>query len=120
MLDQGKEHDFFMEVNWNPKDKKTNECQVVRFTFPDGSESYIKREHLHSVLFAIGKREDQINMVPQKTETIRNYETVLGIKATKHIEKGETINVRVKIPMPIPGTRQEFIGSKPQGSAIIT
>lgn len=119
MLDVAKENDFFMEVNWKPNDEKTNECKIVRFTFPDGKEALIKREHLHSVLFAIGKAEDQVNMVPQVHETIRNLETVLGITATKDIHKGEKINVRVKIPIPM-GKREEFIGKAPKSSELIT
>lgn len=117
MFGEGGSTQFFAEVNWHPKDKNTNECKVVRFTFPDGKQTLVKREHLHSMLFAIGRPEDQAKLVPSKLETIRNLETVLGIKATKNIEKGEMINVRVKIPIPL--TTDEVIGEAPKSSSII-
>lgn len=98
--DENKEKDFMMEVNWNPYDKMSNECKLVRFTFPGGETSIVKREHLLSALFRIGSADDQRAMVPQKVERIRNYQTVLGITAKKDIQKGEKINVRVSIPIP--------------------
>lgn len=116
--DQNKAHNFHLEVNWNTNDPITNECKVVKFTFPDGKQAFVRREHLHSILFAIGRLEDQGKLIPQKQETIRNIETVLGIKASKHIEKGEMINVRVKIPIPL--SQQETIGSAPKGTQLIT
>lgn len=118
MPDQNHKHEFLFEVNWNPKDKTTNQCQVVKITSPDGMESYVKREHLHSILFAIGREQDQVNLIPQKQETIRNIETVLGIKASKDIYKGEMINVRVKIPVPVGS--QEIIGKVKQSTSFIT
>lgn len=117
--DMNHKSEFVIEVNWNPKDPKTNECQVVKLTAPSGEETYIKREHLHSVLFAIGKAAEQAQLVPQKRQTIRNIETVLGIKASKDIFKGEMINVRVKIPVPL-GEEEVIIDRSPQPSPFIT
>lgn len=70
---------------------------------PGGKTAVVRREHLHAVLFAIGTEEDQRNLVPQHLTTVRNYETILGITATKDIRKGEKINVSVKIPIPVDG-----------------
>ena len=98
--DIGKERDLVLEVNWNPKDKRTNECKVIRLHYPDGSMATVKREYLHAVLFAIGTEEQQRKLIPQTITRVKNYETTLGITASKDIMKGEKINVRVKIPLP--------------------
>lgn len=109
MIDVNKEKDWFMEVNWDPKDKKTNECQIIRITHPDGSESLIKREHLNAVLFAIGRADEQREMVPQRNVLTRWYETVVSVKAKKDIYKGELITFPIKLSLP-PIT-QDVIGS---------
>ena len=105
------QHHFYMEVNWRPMDEKTNDCKILKVTFPDGTETFVKREHFHSFLFAISAADQQVKLVPYKQETIRNIETTLGITATKDIKKGDKINVRVKIPIPI--AHQETIGIVP-------
>ncbi len=99
LIDENKENEFTAEVNWNPKDKDSNESKLVKFTFPDGRTAIIKREHLLGMLFAISAEDEQRKMIPQKITRVRNYETVLGIKASKDIYKDEMINVRVKIPI---------------------
>ncbi len=100
LIDQAKKNDFNCEVNFREGDEATNKCQIFKFIFPDGKESFIKRDDLLQILFACGKPEDQQKMIPQKIQHIRNYETVLGITATRNIMKGQKINVRVKIPLP--------------------
>lgn len=106
--DENKKTPFFMEVNWNPKDKKSNQAKIIKVIHPDGTETYIKREHFNAFLFAIGKPSEQREMIPQKQQTVRTIETTLGIKATKDIRKGERINVPVKLDIPI--NQQEIIG----------
>lgn len=109
--DENKEKDFFVEVNWNPHDRKTNRCKLLRFIFPNGDEAIVKREHFHAILFTISEQAEQRKMVPQTITRIRNYETILGITATKKIERGEKINVHVKIPIPL--TQDDvLVGSK--------
>lgn len=98
--DLNKEKEFTIEVNWDLKDKRTNESKILRCIFPDGSEVLIDKKHFHAVLFAIGNPEEQRKMVPQKLISTRWYETTLGITATKDIRKGELINVPVKLSMP--------------------
>lgn len=102
--DENKEKEFTMEVNWDLKDSKTNECKIVKFTFPNGDVAMVKKEYLHAALFAIGKREEQMKMIPQKDISVKWYETVIGIKATKDIHKGEMINIPIKLSLP---TREE-------------
>ena len=97
-----------VEVNWNPEDKETNECKILKFTYPDGTVSYVERKLLNELLFAIGKPEDQRKMIPQIDRKVRWYETVLGVIATKDIRKGETINFPIKITLP--SIEEEVIG----------
>lgn len=99
--DENKENHLLLEVNWNPKDKASNHSKLIRVLFPDGTTATIKREHFIAFCFAIGSEEDQQALIPQKVTSVRNYETMLGITATKNIAKGEKINVRVKIPIPV-------------------
>lgn len=98
--DENRQHDLILEVNWNEKDPKTNECKVIKVTNPDKSESFIKKEFLHSFMFAISKDQEQRDLIPKKIQTIRKYQTMLGITASKDIKKGEKINVMVDIPLP--------------------
>ena len=98
--DMNHKKDIEMEVNWNPADNTLNDCQVVKFIFPDKTEAYIKREDLNFFLFTIGKPEDQQKMIPQKLTKVKWYETVVGVKATKDIRKGENITFPIKISLP--------------------
>jgi hypothetical protein len=118
--DLNKKNDIQMEVNWNLKDGELADCKVVKFIFPDKSEAYIKREDLNFFLFAIGKPEDQQKMIPQKLQKVRWYETVLKVKATKDIRKGEEIIFPIKITLP--AQEENKIGSlkeKKVGSGLI-
>lgn len=109
--DENKQNDFYMEVNWNPEDKKTNDCKLIKVTFPNGKSAIIKREYLNQILFAIGNPEDQKKLIPQNFETVHWRETVLGIKATKDIKKDEMINFPIKISFPCTLVR-EAIGEE--------
>lgn len=106
--DQGGKNDFFFEVNFNKEDEKTNDCKVVKVVFPNKQEAYIKREHLHAILFAIGNEEQQQKLIPQKVVHSRWYETILSVKATKDIRKGEQITFPVRLSMP--DQTEEVIG----------
>jgi len=97
--DQSNENNITAEVNYS-EDPDVNECKIIRFTLPDGKKMYVKREHLNQILFAIGKAEDQRKMIPQKIRTVHWFETVLGVKATKDIRKGEMINFPIKASVP--------------------
>lgn len=91
LIDEGKQHDFFAEVNWNPKDKSTNEAKMIKFTFPDGKEAMVKRELLLAMLFAVSPKEDQRKMIPVKIQPVHWREVQLKLKAKKDIRKGEDI-----------------------------
>ena len=98
---KGRGNNFFMTVNWKgEKDEETNNCKLIKFTFPDGKECLIKKEHLNAVLFAIGTAAEQMQMIPQKLTKVRWYETILGITATKDVKKGEKLIFPIKLSMP--------------------
>lgn len=97
LSDEGKNNEFFVEVNWDEKNDKTNKCQILKFTFPDGTESFIRREYLNAMLFAISSEEDQRKMIPQTITKVRWHETVVGVKATKDIAKGEQVVFPIKL-----------------------
>ena len=98
--DLGKKNKFFVEVNWNPEDELTNQCKVLKCTFPNGDQIFIEKKHLIELLFSIGSPEEQRKMIPQKILRTRNYETMIGVTAKKDIKKGEKINFPLKITLP--------------------
>lgn len=108
MMDQNKNHDFFIEVNYNLKDETTNECKILKVTFPNNDICYLDKKHLNEVLFAIGASAEQQKMIPQKITHVKWYETVLSIKATKDIKKGEQITFPIKLSLP--KVEEEIIG----------
>ena len=97
--DKSKKNDFYAEVNWK-EDESIESCQIIRFTFPDGKQAYLERKLLNEMLFAIGRKEDQRKMIPQKMTRVRWYETVVSVKAKKDIHKGENITFPIKISLP--------------------
>lgn len=108
MQDENGKNDFFVEVNWKPDDPETSDCKILKVTFSNGSEAFVKKEYLNAMLFAIGTAAEQRDLLPQKIVTARKYQTVLGIKAKKNIKAGEMINVQVDIPLP--DIEQDIIG----------
>lgn len=108
MMDLDKKNNFFIEVNWNPNDDKTNQCKVLKIEFPNGDTTFLDRKHFNELLFAIGKPEDQQKMIPQTTETVHWRRTTLGVKATKDIRKGEMMNFPIEISFPC-GLANEII-----------
>ena len=109
----GENEKFFAEINWNPSDEDTNNCKVVKFTFPDGKQSYVKKKNLIEILFAMGSPEEQVKMIPQKLIRTRWYETVVGVKAKRNIGKGEMINFPIKLSLP--DREEEIIGNRKVG-----
>lgn len=99
LVDEGKNNEFFVEVNWD-KNQKTSDCKVLKFTFPDGTESYIKREYLNALLFAVGNEEEQQKMIPQTITRVKWYETVVSVKAKNDIKRGELITFPIKLSLP--------------------
>lgn len=97
--DETKKHELLLEVNWNPYDEASKDCKMIRVSM-GGKSAVVKREHLNALLFAIGTEEDQRKMIPQVKRTSRWYETVVSVKATKNIAKGEAITFPIKLTLP--------------------
>ena len=97
--DLQKTNDFFVDVNW-VKDPKISGCKVLRVTFPNGTQAFVRREHLHAILFAIGTEEQQRELIPQTMQRVKWYETIVSVKARKDIRKGENITFPIKISLP--------------------
>ncbi|MCK9370410.1 hypothetical protein M0R04_10920 [Candidatus Dojkabacteria bacterium] len=116
MPDLNKQNDWFLEVNWNPKDKKINDCKIVRVTFPDGKEALIEREKLHAVLFAIGRADEQRELVPQTQTRVMKFKKLLKVKAFKNMEKGEELIFPYEFEVPI--AQIETIGKAPKQHVI--
>jgi len=106
--DQGGKNDLIFEVNWNENDEDTNECKVLKISYPDGKKAYIKKEHLYSMLFAIGAKREQSKMIPQKITSVRHYKTTVYIQLRQDARKGDIIKVPVTITLP--AVEEEIIG----------
>lgn len=109
--DDNKKHDWFFEVNYDDK-PETQDCKILKVTHPDKSVSYVKKEHLMAILFAIGNAAEQREMTPQIVTKTKRYETVLQVKATKDIRKGESITFPVSFTLPV--SREDKIGAVPK------
>lgn len=109
LKDMSGKNDLLIEVNWNPDNPEQNECKVLKFTYPDGKTAVVKKEYLMSVLFAIGNEAEQKKMIPQRVSRSRWYETIISVKATKDIRKGESMTFPLKITLP--SEEEEIVGS---------
>lgn len=112
LTDLGGQSEFFVEVNYS-RDKKVKDCQVLKFTFPDGKQAVISKRHILGMLFTMGTEDEQQKLTPQTLTKQRWYETILAIKAKRDIYKGENINVPVKLSLP--DYREEVFGKGVQG-----
>ena len=88
--DASGKNDFFIEVNYN-KDEDVQDCKTLKVTFPNREQAYIKRDTFLAMIFAIGRPEDQIKLIPQKIIKKRRFESLVRMKALKDIKKGEEI-----------------------------
>ena len=89
LFDENKQNEFYAEVNWDKNNKVSNNSQLIKFIFPGGKSAVVKKEYLLGMLFAIGTAEEQRKMIPQTITKVRKFKTLLKIKATKDIYKGE-------------------------------
>ena len=110
MIDKAKKNDFFAEVNYDGESNPdSGKCKTIRFTFPDGREAFVERDHITQMIFAIGKPEDQRKLIPQKITRVHHYKSTVGVKATKDIAKGEMINFPVNFSVDC-NIAEELIG----------
>jgi hypothetical protein len=96
-LDVGK---MSVEVNWNAH---VTPCKKFKFIWKgDGPpiEQVVDRNEVYAMLFMFGDDNQQVDLIPVKTEKIRAINTMMGIRAKKDIRKGETIKFRHTYFMP--------------------
>lgn len=109
--------DFTCEVNWDPKDETSNECQKFRFHLPDGKTEVVDKKLMYEMMFACGSGTEQKEMIPQTLTKVRWYETVLSVKAKKDIHKGENITFPIKLTLP--NIEQEVVQAVKKKSGLI-
>ena len=97
--DETKVNDVLMDVNWNPHDKETIDCKMIRLTV-GGKTAVIRKDHFMGFLFAIGNEEEQRKMIPVVERRSRWYETMITVKAKKDIHKGEDLTFPLKLTLP--------------------
>lgn len=105
----GKNTGVKLEVNWNSDDQKIADCKVIKMTLPGGKELFVKKEEFLSFLWLMGNNDEHMKMIPQTLTRSRWYETVLSVKATKDIRKGENLTFPIKLSMP--DYTEEVIGN---------
>ena len=88
--DKAGRNDFFIEVNYDDN-KETKDCKTLKVTFKGGEVAYVKRDHFLAMIFAIGRPEDQVKLIPQKIIRKRRFEGMVQMTATKDIKEGEKI-----------------------------
>lgn len=98
--DEGKKHELKVEVNWEPKNKKINDCKLLRLIFPNGDIMLLKKEHLNAMLFALGTAAEQMQLIPKVERRSRWYETVVSVKAKKDIKAGQEVVFPIKLSLP--------------------
>lgn len=108
--DESKTHEFKIEVNWEPKNPKINDCKLLRFIFPNGEVALVKKEHLNAILFVLGTADEQKRLIPRVERRSRWYETVVSVKAKKDIRRGEEITFPIKLSLP--AFEEEVLGVK--------
>ncbi len=106
--DENKRREFYAEVNWNDKDEKSNNCKLLKFTFPNGDTAVVKKEYLNAILFAIGTEEEQRKLIPQKIQRVKEIEGWFKVKANKDVHKGEELVFPYKLS--VPTAEDEVIG----------
>ena len=103
--DSGGKNHIEAEVNWDESQKR---CEMIKLTFHDGKKAFVKRDDLSHILFAIGDKETQMALTPQKISTVHHFRTVLGIEAKKDIKKGEMVNFPIELPVPCDHVRTVY------------
>lgn len=100
------------EINWDESDPEVAKCRLIKFKLPDGTRSIVKRDDLNQILFAIGDKESQMSLIPQELQAVHWRKTILGVKATKDIKKGEMVNFPIEISFPCTNVAKKIIGAK--------
>lgn len=80
-------HDLSMEINFSP------EKDHVKVSIA-GTDSIVKISDLFNFVFFIANAEEQEQMMPVKSETVRKIRKIHMVKATKDVKKGDMFKFR--------------------------
>ena len=89
----GEGNDLEVLVNWNEVVKP---AKYVKFSI-GGKECVVKKEHFLHLAFILADEREQVKLVIADVTEVFNRDTVITIKATRLIQKGEDINIPVTI-----------------------
>ena len=82
-----------------PDGEPTYTLETVEIEIDD-KKAIIALGDLRSIIFGLSDPKAQRDLLPIQMVTQRRYQTVLGVKASKNIKKGEMVNFKVDIPLP--------------------
>ena len=95
--DKAKKNDLVFEVNYSP-----TETHLETIRWRCGNKiGFIERKHLFEFLWVIGKSKEQQKMIPQTVRKTRYIEKLIGLKAARDIKKGEMLNFRINLDVPL-------------------
>ena len=91
-------NDVSLEVNWN-RSRAVKNCKHIKVKIGDGAEAIISQNHLFALLMAISPPKEQERMVENYMDyqEVRNHQTVVDIKASVDIQKGQIFSVPMTI-----------------------
>lgn len=97
--DLSSKNDLIFEVNYK-NDDETKDCKIIKWKI-DEKEGFIQRKHLFEFLWFIGTQEDHRKMIPQTIRKTRYIEKFVGVKVTRDIRKGEMLNFKIALDVPL-------------------
>lgn len=103
----GRGKDVIFEVNWN---KMVRRKGFIKLSI-NGQQAVVEREQLWTILFMLGSAAEQEKLVSpfMKQTKVSKYYKVIGVTATKDIQKGQLLNVPLEFTLN-PETNQVIIG----------
>lgn len=103
----GRGKDVIFEVNWN---KMVRRKGFIKLSI-DGQQAVVEREQLWTILFMLGSAAEQEKLVSpfMKQTKVSKYYKVIGVTATRDIQKGQLLNVPLEFTLN-PETNKVIIG----------
>ena len=89
----GEGNDLEILVNWNEAVKP---AKYIKFSV-GGNECVVKKEHFLHLAFTLANEREQDKLIIADVTEVFNRDTMITIKASKLIQKGESINIPVTI-----------------------
>lgn len=81
---------LMVEVNYN---KNVTPCKKFKFIVGDTGKKYIvDRNALYQMMFMFGEDEQQVELVPNTTQEVREVKKVITVKLKKNLKKGDMVS----------------------------